>query len=425
MRDDAKLSHKVKAQIRHFAEGVCVGLTRAVSRAISEVLFGLCKGGDVKLTCIGRCLKEKTSLKKIVERISRNLSRKDFSRRLNRRLVEGSASRVEADTLLVMDESDIQKRYARSMEHLGRVRDGSEGKIGQGYSCVDIVATEVDGNDVIPLWGQLYSVRSGTCGGENAEVTWAIRDVSERLSGRGVWVMDRGFDRGRLIKELLRLKQRFIVRLRGRRHLMRRLRKVSASELRVPMRFAAEVTKVKNGRKRRKRVEFGQAMVRLPFSDERFRLVKVRFKGSMGAMLLLTNVQIEPTIEGLLWVVKAYLARWRVEESIRQVKQSYNLEDVRLRSYNGLRNMTALVTACANFVACHVGLRTKLQILARKLLDASQRVGNIIKNFKYYALTDGLKAILQSSSAPWRERKPPPSPQLPILFPASRGLSQI
>ena len=192
------------------------------------------------------------------------------------------------------------------------------------------------------------------------------------------------------------------------------------------MRFAAEVTRVKNGRKRRKRVEFGQAMVRLPFSDEWFRLVKVRFKGSSPyGELLLTNVQIEPTLEGILWVVKAYLPRWRVEESIRQVKQSYNLEDVRLRSYNGLRNMTALVTACANFVACHVGLRTKLQILARKLLDASQRVGGIIKTFKYYALADGLKAILESSSAPWREPKPPPSPQLPILFPAPGGLPQM
>ena len=57
----------------------------------------------MKLTCIGRCLKEKTGLKKVVERLSRNLSGEDFSRRLSRRLVEGSASRVEGDTLSLTD----------------------------------------------------------------------------------------------------------------------------------------------------------------------------------------------------------------------------------------------------------------------------------------------------------------------------------
>jgi len=145
MGDIAKLVFRLKGQIRDFASG-------------------LCKGKDVKLTCIGRSLKEKTRLNKVVERLSRNLSKEDFSRRVNRRLVEGSANRVGADTLLVMDETDIKKPYARSMEHLGRIRDGSTGKIGQGYSCMNVLGTNVDGRDVIPLWGQLYSVRSETCG---------------------------------------------------------------------------------------------------------------------------------------------------------------------------------------------------------------------------------------------------------------------
>jgi len=65
---------------------------------------------------------------------------------------------------LVIDETDIQKPYAKSMEHLGPVRDGSTGKTGQGYSCMNVLATDVDGRDVIPLWGQLHSVRSESCG---------------------------------------------------------------------------------------------------------------------------------------------------------------------------------------------------------------------------------------------------------------------
>ncbi|MCD6326335.1 transposase, partial [bacterium] len=89
-------------------------------------------------------------------------------------------------------------------------------------------------------------------------------------------------------------------------------------------------------------------------------------------LLLLTNVEIKPTLKGVLWVVMAYVARWRVEEMIRFIKQSYKLEDIRLRSYNGLRNMTALVMACASFVSLQLGLQAKLQIFMRKLLSKLQ-----------------------------------------------------
>ena len=116
--------------------------------------------------------------------------------------------------------------------------------------------------------------------------------------------------------------------------------------------------------------------------------------GTAEAILFLTNVAIERTLASVFWAVKAYSSRWRVEEEIRFIRQSYNLEDIRVRSYNALRNMTALVTASANFVAYHLGLRAKLEILARKLLDASQRVGNIIKNFRYHALADGVRNVL-------------------------------
>lgn len=44
MGDDAKLVHRLKAQICHFAAGLCMGFPVAASRAISEVLHGLCKG---------------------------------------------------------------------------------------------------------------------------------------------------------------------------------------------------------------------------------------------------------------------------------------------------------------------------------------------------------------------------------------------
>jgi len=422
--DIAKLSFRLKAQIRHFSDWLSMGFPGSLSRMVSEVLYGLCRGGDIKLTVICRCLKGRAKLSNAVERVSRNLSRRDFSRTINRRLLASGSCRIGQDTLLIVDQSDIQKPYARSMEHLGRVRDGSTGKLGSGYWNLNIVATDVDSRDVFPLWGELYSIGSPTCGGENAVITHAFRDFSDELAGRGIWVMDRGFDRVRIFKELLGLRQRFVVRLVGNRSLFWRRGSDSANAVSVAMRFKAEVVRRRNGHERREKIVFGSALVRLPGFQEQLRLVKVRFEGG-GTLMLLTNLEIRGTLREVLWTVKAYFSRWRVEETIRFVKQSYKLEDIRLRNYNGLRNMMALVTACANFVSLTLGLRTKLTILTRKLLDASERVAGVIKNFKYYAIADGLKQILSSSMKPWHQPKPPPSKQTAISFPRYQEMSPI
>lgn len=58
---------------------------------------------------------------------------------------------------------------------------------------------------------------------------------------------------------------------------------------------------------------------------------------------VLTTLEIGRS-EMRLWpVVESYLARWRVEETIRFIKQSYQFEDIRLLTYERLWTMAALV----------------------------------------------------------------------------------
>jgi hypothetical protein len=261
MIDNAKLVHRLKGQMRHFASWLCKDLPAAASRAFSDVLYGLCRSGETTLTSIGRGLKERTKLENIVERLSRNLSCKDMSKTLNRQLVAGASSKIEQGTLLVVDLSDIQKPYGRSMEHLGRVRDGSSGKTGSGYWNLNVVATDVGSSDVLPLWGELYSISAPKCGGENAVRTNAFRETSSQLYGRGIWVMDRGYDGGHVFKELDGLKQRFVVALVGNRHLKWRRGVASAREILVPLGFGAEIVKRRNGRERLEKIRFGSVLV--------------------------------------------------------------------------------------------------------------------------------------------------------------------
>ncbi|MCA1961653.1 MAG: hypothetical protein LDL33_12760 [Desulfomonile sp.] len=85
-----------------------------------------------------------------------------------------------------------------------------------------------------------------------------------------------------------------------------------------------------------------------------------------------------------------------VEDTIRFIKQSSNVEDIRVMTYQRLKNLAALVLAAAFFTAVGIGYKPKLQILALHALKAAQRIFGI-PDFRYYALADGIRAILSRS----------------------------
>ena len=87
------------------------------------------------------------------------------------------------------------------------------------------------------------------------------------------------------------------------------------------------------------------------------------------------------------------MTRWRIEETVRFIKQSYDLEDVRVLTYQRLQAICALVLAASFFAAVYVCTRAKLEILAFHVLKAAKRIFGI-PDFRYYALADGIKEVL-------------------------------
>ena len=114
-------------------------------------------------------------------------------------------------------------------------------------------------------------------------------------------------------------------------------------------------------------------------------------------------------------MVESYLARWRVEETIRFIKQSYQLEDIRLLSYERLRNMAALVMVVAYFACVYLGKSVRLQILLQHIQQAAKRIYGI-PEFRFYALADGIKQILFGRTAKLG-LSPPPSESNTLLLP--------
>jgi hypothetical protein len=146
-------------------------------------------------------------------------------------------------------------------------------------------------------------------------------------------------------------------------------------------------------------LEYGFRPVRLPQRpDVPLSLVVVRGLGEQP-MMLLTNLPMRRNRK-LLWrLVSAYLTRWRIEEAIRFTKQSYDLEDIRVLTYERLRNMVVLVNAVAFFTAVVLGTRIKLEILATHLATAAKRLFGI-PNFRLCALAEGIKEVCSRSPRP-------------------------
>jgi len=264
-----------------------------------------------------------------------------------------------------------------------------------GYWACVALACEPESRRVLPLMQELWSAQAPEYRSENTQLLGIIDTVAGATDRRGVYVLDRGGDRMKLYEPLLERKLRFIIRLRGDRHLVWRGRSRRADDLArgVWMRHAETVVREQAGGEKKTHLEYGFVRVRLPGRRE-VELTLVVVKGfGQEPLLLLTNVKVKPTRRSLWWVVSGYLTRWLVEETIRFIKQSYRLEDVRVLDYERLRNLAALVMAAAYFAAVWLGESLKLAVLASRVSRVAKRFFGV-PEFHYYALADGISVLL-------------------------------
>lgn len=392
MANDSKIAGKIKAHITKFANRISRGMKKPRKKFIAQMLFGIQASKDVKLSNISRSLKEDIALIKTETRLSRQIGEEDLTYDLNHKLIEEGRCRIKENTVLALDLSDITKIYAKAMENLAEVRDGNTGKIGVGYWLSSVVAAEVEGEEIVPLYGELYSQEAEDFKSENYQLFKAMDAVSKGVGTKGIWVIDRGGDRKIVFIRLLN-GLKFVVRLVGNRDLVLKdgsKQNIKKIVYRCPMSFKTAIYIEKEGQKKRKELSLGFRKVMLPFSKAPLYLVVIRGY-SEKPMILLTNIDL-PAI-GLNRVLEIYLTRWKCEESYRFIKQAYNLEDIRLCSYIGLRNIITLVQVVFYFISVELGKKLKLNILLKKIFEKAKRFFEI-PDFKQYAIADGIYRLL-------------------------------
>jgi hypothetical protein len=411
-----KVAHNLRARIGRFSGDLSEGLCLSAQRFVSEMVYGIQASESVVLTEVGRTLEEDIPLRKTEYRLSRNLQREELEDTLQTNLLRMASSRVGEDTLLIVDPSDIAKKYAKKMEHLATVRDGSEHDLALGYWTLHIIGCEVGSNGMVPLYQRLWSADAPDFTSENDEILRGIDAVAAHVGHRGIFVYDRGGDRINLFGPILDRGLRFLFRLVGNRNLVCGGQTMLAEEAAetCPMLHAKTIVRLEHGEEKLRTLHFGSRKVYLPGRPEPLNLLVIRGFGEEPLMLL-TNEPLTRSFKSQRWIVRAYIKRWAIEETIRYTKTCYDLENVRVLNYQGLQNLMPLVLAAMFFAACILDHDARLRVMAGYVEQAAKRLFGI-PDFKYYALADGMRALFVRHPGRPVSRVTEPGPSQMPLF---------
>ena len=88
---------------------------------------------------MARSLQEDIALIKTEERLCRNLSDEDFSDHINTQIIRLGDDKITDEMVIAIDPGDIMKPYAKAMENLCGIYDGSADKGATGYHLCQVI----------------------------------------------------------------------------------------------------------------------------------------------------------------------------------------------------------------------------------------------------------------------------------------------
>ena len=159
----SKLSYQLKREIGKFTNKISGGLSRPKYKLVFQMLYGMLESQSVHLSEISRALKEKITLKKTIDRLSRNLNCFNENETIFENYMDTVKKYTNKLSILIIDNSDISKPYSEMLDSLCEVRDGSTGQITTGYHLLEITALTEEEKMPMPAYTRVYSTRKRFC----------------------------------------------------------------------------------------------------------------------------------------------------------------------------------------------------------------------------------------------------------------------
>jgi Transposase DDE domain len=283
-------------------------------------------------------------------------------------LEEGSKRLRNAKRVtVIMDGSDLRKRYSQKLEHLSHVRS-LEGTLIAGYPTLNAIGLAEDGTKAL-LYHETYSSEAPGFKSQNELVKAALQRIVTELRSQGVgqicFVLDRGFDDAKLMRFIDQdLKCQYVIRAQ---HIDRRIRdQQGKTQALKDMLDTHEVTTTldmnrptvhEDGKVRYRKCKTELRASAFESVDYSFRsnAIGLTFKGKDkpsekdDGWILLTNLPIDDP-EFLKHIIALYLGRWSIEDVFAWTKQALGWEQVRVLEFSAFRTLVALAFVAASFV---------------------------------------------------------------------------
>jgi len=388
-----KFSCRIKEKIVNYSNKISKGLSLPDKKFIIDMLYGLNASCSVILSDIARNLKEDITLKKTVERLSRNICEFDDRNIIYDNYLEEIKKDINEDTIFPVDLSEIIKPMSSKMEYLSTVHDGSTGKYEKGYGIIEIAGLSSKNKLPISVYSEIYSSEEECFVSVNEECFKAIDKVQETFGKIGTYALDRGFDDVKYIEYFNSNKLDFVIRMKTNRNVIVKKKEQNILKIANRVKPICEYNyKDKQGITRRAKV--GYKKVRLPdLPNETFYLVVIKNNVYDKPMMLLTNIPAtSPEMTKI--VNKAYIQRWKIEEYFKFKKQQYNFEKVRVMTINGIRNINMILTILIGLIMKLSQYQENLEYKIIFKASKSLRKDTILV---YYAIANGMKEILKTS----------------------------
>lgn len=379
------------AKLDRFLQPILQRSDKPRCKFVRQTLWGILASGSLLVTEIARQIHQKsTALDYTAKRLCRELKMPTWGIHPMQELYLNTVSSlIRPDTIIPIDLSDLSKPRGRHFQYLAWVRDGDTGQIHPGYWCMEAYA--VTGSDTTPLILEPFSVEDPETPGQNLVILDALSRLKDAFGHHGIYTFDRGFDGGEILNHLLDKKMRFILRLRGDRHLLlENNMHAVAVDIAERMRHFKESLRWRPRTRRFQRHLIGYQAVRLPGRAEPLYLVVSLIPGSDGPpMMLLTNLQVNRFGDAER-VLQGYGKRWKAEEGIRLLKQEVALEGFRIRSLQAIRRLVFLAMLAIAF----------LVLLSLRTLSFAERLVRLGKPLRrargviYYRLIRGVRKLL-------------------------------
>jgi hypothetical protein len=186
------LIRKTRTLLGEFLHPMLREVDRPRKRFLPQVIRGILFSGSLTMMDIARWVRDDCS--DLFHRDKRLLNHLvgpegDLTAAVGR-YRQAASGHVSPDTALILDLTDLPKPRAKKMQYPDLVRDDSEGKLVQGYWCIEVYA-HLKGKRILPLAMEAYGIPDPAVVSENVQIQRVVTAVHHDLGGNGIWVADR------------------------------------------------------------------------------------------------------------------------------------------------------------------------------------------------------------------------------------------